>query len=90
MRKKELIPTLENSIERIGFLLSEWIADYGFGEKPDPNKALQWTMENIDDIHCQQSAKWFSEYNRIHYLVDMALEYVFLSEKAIRQEQGAK
>lgn len=88
--KNDLIEDLERNINKISFILSEWIEDYSFYEKPDPRKALQWTLENIEDRHCQQSAKWFWEYNRIHELIEIGIDYTRISKGLITDIKGVK
>ena len=86
----ELMEELKKNNKRIGFLLSEWIGDYSFYERPDPHKAIKWLHSDYEGKGNKEAAKWFIEYNRIHDLVDMAFEYVMLSEKAIEEAQGVK
>lgn len=90
MNKKDLIENLERNINKINFILDEWIEDYSFCEKPDPRKALEWTLGNIDNRHCQQSAKWFWEYDRIHELIEIGIDYTRISRNLITDIKGVK
>ena len=87
---REALEELDYYNDKVSFLISEWISDYSFNEKPDPQAALQWARENIDNRHCQQSAKWFWEYNRIHELIEIGLDYSRISRDMINDLRGAK
>ena len=88
--KKDLIGTLERSIDKIGFMLDEFTQDYGFAEKPDPSSALNYIRNmstDSPDIHGKQSFTWFWEYNRIFNLVDVSIDYVIMAHQALKLEE---
>lgn len=90
MDKNDLIENLGIGLQKVSFVLHEWINDYSFSEKPDPRKALQWTLENINDRHAQQSAKWFWEYDRINELIEIGIDYTIFSRDLIEKSKGLK
>ncbi len=55
---------------------SEFIADYGFAKKPDPQKALACLTGKSSTIESIQSFKWYSEYERIFTLIEIADDYI--------------
>ncbi len=55
---------------------SEFIADYGFAKKPDPKKALAYSTGESCAIESLQSFKWYSEYERIFTLIEIADDYI--------------
>ena len=71
----EALEKLDYYNDKVSFLVSEWIVDYGFSENPDPYKAIAWGKNQDEDIHATQSAKWFWEYNRIYELIEMIHDY---------------
>lgn len=91
MNNKDLISNVKYNVEKIDFLLSEWIDSYSFNEKPDPMAAMEWAQNVNQGRHQEQSAKWLWEYNRIHDLVEMAKDYVRytreLLEEAVENEK---
>ena len=72
---RETLDRLDYYNEKVGFLISEWINDYSFNERPDPYKAIAWGTNQDEGMHATQSAKWFWEYDRIHDLIEMIHDY---------------
>jgi len=56
---------------------SEFIADYGFAKKPDPQKALACLTGKSSTIESIQSFKWYAEYERIFMLIKIADDYIY-------------
>jgi hypothetical protein len=86
---KNLIEDLKSNLEKADFMLSNWMEEYSFSEKPDPYKAIAWGTNQDKDMHAKQSAKWFWEYNRIHSIIEIAMDYITRSLKLINEEKGA-
>ena len=82
---KETLERLDYYNEKVSFLISEWISDYSFNEKPDPYKAIAWRTNQDKDIHATQSAKWFWEYNRIHDLIEMIHDYNLIMRDLLKR-----
>lgn len=72
---REALEELDYYNDKVTFLISEWINDYSFNEKPDPYKAIAWRTDQDKDRHATQSAKWYWEYNRINDLIEMIQDY---------------
>ncbi len=87
MDSKDLLLDLEYNIEKISFLLGEWIDDYSFCEKPDPIAAIDYAQLSRKDRHGEQSMKWFWEYDRVHELVEIAMDYVRDTRELIEEAQ---
>lgn len=86
---ENLIEDLKSNLEKADFMLSDWMAEYSFYEKPDPRAAIAHMSRVADDRHGEQSAKWFWEYNRIHSIIEIAMDYITRSLKLIEQGEGA-
>lgn len=86
--KDEVINELKHNMNRISFMLNEWVEKYDFLNKPDPRAALEYAknMATSTDLHGKQSLMWFWEYNRIFTLVDVALEYAINADKIMVHE----
>lgn len=85
---KDMINNLNYYNEKIGFLLGEWIVDYGFNNKPDPYKAIAWATNQDKGMHATQSAKWFWEYNRIFELVEMIHDYNISMREVLKGDKN--
>ena len=87
--KVDLIYKLEGNLEKIHFLLGEWLENYSFDEKPDPMAAMEWLKgKGESSSHEKQSITWFWEYNKIHDLIDISTDYVLLSKVAIKESNA--
>lgn len=87
MNNKDLMLDVRYNVEKIGFLLNEWINDYGFSEKPNPMAAMEWTQNVNQGRHQEQSAKWFWEYDRIYELIEIAMDYVGYTRELLEEAQ---
>lgn len=86
-KAKEVLEQLDYYNEKVSFLISEWINDYSFNEKPDPYRAIAWGTNQDEDIHATQSAKWFWEYNRIHDLIEMIHDYNLIMRDLLKGDK---
>lgn len=84
---KETLGKLDYYNEKISFLVSEWIVDYGFSNKPDPYKAIAWGTRQDEGIHATQSAKWFWEYDRIYELIEMIHDYNLIMRDLLKGDK---
>ncbi len=82
---REALEELDYYNDKVSFLISEWISDYSFNEKPDPYKAIAWGTNQDKDMHATQSAKWFWEYNRIHDLIEMIHDYNMIMRDLLKR-----
>lgn len=87
-KARETLDQLDYYNEKVSFLITEWINDYSFYEKPDPYKAIAWGTNQDKDMHATQSAKWFWEYNRIHDLIEMISDYNMIMRDLLKGENG--
>ena len=85
---RETLERIDYYNEKVSFLISEWINDYSFNEKPDPYKAIAWGTNQDKDIHATQSAKWFWEYNRIHDLIEMIHDYNMIMRDLLKGDRN--
>jgi hypothetical protein len=87
---ENLIEDLKNNLEKADFLLSIWMDEYSFNEKPDPRSAIEYLYQRANDMHSKQSCKWFWEYNRIHNFIEIIMDYITNSLNLIEEakEQG--
>lgn len=86
-KAKQALEKLDYYNDKVSFLVSEWIVDYGFSEKPDPYKAIAWGKNQDKDIHATQSAKWFWEYNRIYELIEMIHDYNLIMRDLLKGDK---
>ncbi len=78
MENKDLILQANDSLKKVLFLLSEWVNGYSFNKDPDPEAAIEYInsyKEEDRTEHRKQSFNWFYDYQRIHTLIIMALDY---------------
>lgn len=87
---KDLISIIEHNLEKADFILSIWVEEYNFDEKPDPRAAIEYMTRRNQDPHGKQSAKWFWEYNRIQNFIEIAMDYITNSQKLIKQSRQSE
>lgn len=85
---REVLERLDYYNEKVSFLISEWINDYSFNEKPDPYKAIAWGHNEDKSPHATQSAKWFWEYDRIHDLIEMISDYNMIMRDLLKGDKN--
>ena len=85
---RETLKRIDYYNEKVSFLISEWINDYSFNEKPDPYKAIAWGTNQDKDMHATQSAKWFWEYDRIHGLIEMISDYNMIMRDLLKGDKN--
>ena len=83
----DTVEALKIKVERTGFILDEFMHDYGLNIKPDPEKALRWSNspKEISDKEEMYSAKWYMEYGRIQELLRIALDFNFEAEELVNE-----
>ena len=83
-------------MDKAAIILDHWTQEYSFYEKPDPWAATRWSSQvssrNIDpekeQVHGQQSFKWFHEYNFIFHFIEIVADYVYKVQQEL--ERGLK
>lgn len=81
-------------LEKADTLLSHWLQEYEFNQKPDPRAAIEWERslkgEPGRTALGSFSAKWYWEYNTIFNFIDMAFDYIIETQailsKAMERE----
>ncbi|SHF17612.1 hypothetical protein [Alkalibacter saccharofermentans] len=67
-------------LEKADFMLSHWIAEYGYSNNPDLNLILDWTKDIKHEGHTRErqkeSVNWLIDYDIILNFIDIAKEYV--------------
>lgn len=83
---------VENNIEyakvkldKAETILSHWVQDYSFAEKPDPRAAIAYWSGSDKSQEAEQAAKWFWEYNQIFTIVDIAFDYLLEAKKILNE-----
>lgn len=66
-------------------ILSRWVQDYSFADKPDPRAAVAWWSGSDKSQEAEQAAKWFYEYNEIYNIVDIAFDYLLEAKKILNE-----
>mgnify|MGYP000889802388 CR=1 FL=1 len=76
-------------LDKADTILSHWVQEYGFSEKPDPRAATTWSAKvpdrNNPDRAGEQAFKWYWEYNTIFNFVDMAFDYIMETQKILNE-----
>lgn len=92
----DLIFHCSEDIDKAAIILEHWMQEYSFYEKPDPWAATRWSSQvpsrNIvpekEQVHGQQSFKWFHEYNFIFHFIEIVADYVYKVQQEL--ERGLK
>ncbi len=78
------------ALEKANFLVGEWINNYAFAEKPDIEAARQ-LMSEVPGEEANKlalnSTKWYSDYDKIVKLVEMAGDYIYEAKEALEKAQ---
>lgn len=82
--KTELEEVL-TKLEKANYILSKWIEDYGFAERPDPRAALACSSEKDRSEKAVQAFQWYYDYENILTMIEIAFDYVYESKKALSQ-----
>lgn len=72
-------------LEKANYILSKWIEDYGFAERPDPRAALACSSEKDRSEKASQAFQWYYDYKNILTMIEIAFDYVYESKKALSQ-----
>jgi len=54
-----LIEDLKSNLEKADFMLSDWMAEYSFYEKPDPRAAITHLRQRTNDRHGEHPQNGF-------------------------------
>ena len=82
---KSSIEYAEAKLEKAETILSRWVQDYSFAEKPDPRAAVAWWSGTNKSREAEQAATWFWEYNQIFTIVDIAFDYLLEAKKILNE-----
>ena len=75
----------EVKLDKAETILSRWVQDYSFAEKPDPRAAIAYWSGSDKSQEAEQAAKWFYEYDEIYTIVDIAFDYLLEAKKILNE-----